>query len=141
MSILVGKQKHNVQKPTAGGKGTTNFLKARFRFLLVRWLMSLAFARFASVPRAFGAHAVVLWQVYQYSVRLCEGRISKFETETQTIFETETKTYLRLRDAKSPEKRVFQTHKNASEIETKLSDSHNFLRKHQYTPSSGLSCY
>ena len=36
------------------------------------WLggLSLAFARFASVPRAFGAHAVVLWQVYQYSVRL-----------------------------------------------------------------------
>ena len=52
-------------------------------FLLVRWPMSLAFARFASVPRAFGAHAVVLWQVYQYSVGLCEGRISKFETETQ----------------------------------------------------------
>ena len=49
-----------------------DYLKARFRFLLIRCqsgyvtsltTSSLAFACFASVPRAFGAHAGDLWQV------------------------------------------------------------------------------
>ena len=43
-----------------------DFLKARFCFLLVSWSVAtslLVLDRFASVPRALGAHAKVLWQV------------------------------------------------------------------------------
>lgn len=61
------KTEHKINLNAASG---VDFLKARFHwFRLVWWNVSrlgpslLAFARFTSVPRAFSAHAVDLWQV------------------------------------------------------------------------------